>query len=328
MAVKFKDYYEILGVPKTATPKEIHLAFRLLARQYHPDVAEDKKEAEEKFKEINEAHEILSDSGKREKYDQLAADWKTKATNIAGGFSFLFGGTGFSDFYEYFFGSGEKVNTREFRKSDFYDLDGAPRGGDVEADIMVGLEEVVRGGHRVVRLRRSTPCPRCRDAGGRLASCTMCDGTGMMNRTQEYDVDLPPGVRNGQELRISGMGDPAPRGKGRAGDLIVHVHLLQHPDFNVEGEDLHLSVEVTPWEAVLGAVVPIQTLDGRANLRLGAGTHSGQRLRLRKIGLPGENGERGDMYVTVNVQVPNIISEEERKVWEKLADVSTFNPRF
>jgi len=329
MAVKFKDYYEILGVPKTATAKEIHLAFRLLARQFHPDVAEDKKEAEVKFKDINEAHEILSNLGKREKYDQLAADWKTKASGMAAdGASFLFGGTGFSDFFEYFFGSGEEAQTRHFRKSDFADTDGNARGSDVEADIMVSLEDALRGGHRNIRLRRETPCPRCRDAGGRVSGCTTCGGTGVMKRAQEYDVDIPPGVRQGQVVRISGLGDPPLRSKGRPGDLLVHIHLLKHAEFTVEGADLFHQVEVTPWEAVLGAVIPIKTLEGRANLRVAAGTHAGQRLRLRKLGLPNEHGERGDLFVTVNVQVPNSITDEERAVWESLAEVSSFNPRF
>ncbi len=149
-----------------------------------------------------------------------------------------------------------------------------------------------------------------------------------MDRTQEYDIELPPGVRQGQVVRMAGMGDPAPRGKGRAGDLLVHINLLKHADFRMEGSDLHTQVEVAPWELVLGAVVPIKTLEGRANLRIAAGTHSGQRLRLRKLGMPSDGTDRGDLYVTVNVQVPNSVSDDERRAWEKLAAVSMFNPRF
>src|SRR5436853_4587462 len=236
MPVQFRDYYETLGVPKTATEDEIRTAFRKLARKHHPDVAKDKKVAEEKFKEINEAYEVLSDSEKRKKYDQLGADWNRPggfqpppgwgAHHPEGGFyqwggdggvQFEFGGTGFSDFFEAFFGGGRG-------RSAFGGFGGrqatAERGADVEADIMVTLEEALNGSTRTVSLRR---------AGS--------------NKVENYQVKIPRGVREGQRIRLAGLGEAGARG-GTSGDLFLRVRLAKHPDLLVGGSQINQEVKV------------------------------------------------------------------------------------
>src|SRR5947207_1733447 len=231
MAVQFRDYYETLGVPKTASDNEIRTAFRKLARKHHPDVAKDKAAAEEKFKQINEAYEVLSDPEKRKKYDQLGANWNQPggfqpppdwgAQQPGGGFhrygggdggvEFEFGGTGFSDFFEAFFGGGRG-------KSAFGGFGQrqtpAERGSDVEADIMVPLEEALHGAKRTVSLRRSAS-----------------------NKVETYQVKIPRGVREGQRIRLAGQGEAGEYG-GKSGDLFLRVRLARHPDFTVQGSDL------------------------------------------------------------------------------------------
>jgi curved DNA-binding protein len=312
MAVQFRDYYETLGVSKTATEDEIRSAFRKLARKYHPDVAKDKKSAEEKFKQINEAYEVLSDPEKRRKYDQLGANWNQPGGfqpppdwgaqqpgggsyqwgGDNGGVQFEFGGTGFSDFFEAFFGGGRG-------RSAFGGFGGreatAERGADVEADIMVTLEEALNGSTRTVSLRR---------AGS--------------NKVETYQVKIPRGVHEGQRIRLAGQGEAGTRG-GQSGDLFLRVRLAKHPDFTVEGSDLIHEVKIAPWQAVLGTELRVPTLEGTARLKVPPGTQAGQRFRIRGRGLPGISGQRGDLYVLVQLQVPKKLSERERDIWNELA---------
>lgn len=311
MAVQFRDYYETLGVSKTASEDEIRSAFRKLARKYHPDVAKDKKTAEEKFKQINEAYEVLSDPEKRRKYDQLGEHWNQPGGFQAppqwgggqpggyrwgggedGGVEFEFGGTGFSDFFEAFFGGGRG-------RSAFggFGQRGAvaERGHDVEADIMVTLEEALHGSTRQVSLRR---------AGSK--------------KTETYQVKIPRGVREGQRIRLAGQGEAGERG-GKSGDLFLRVRLARHPDFSVEGSDLVHEVKIAPWQAVLGDQLIVPTLEGNARLKLPPGTQGGQRFRLRERGLPGVSGQRGDLYVVVQIALPQKLTEREREIWEQLA---------
>jgi curved DNA-binding protein len=313
MAVQFRDYYETLGVSKTATEDEIRTAFRKLARKYHPDVAKDKKEAEEKFKQINEAYEVLSDSEKRRKYDQLGANWDQPGgfqpppdwgrqqpgggfhrygSGGDGGVEFEFGGTGFSDFFEAFFGGGHG-------KSAFGGFGQTPpqaeRGNDVEADIMVPLEEALNGATRTVSLRRSGA-----------------------KKVETYQVKIPRGVREGQRIRLAGQGEAGERG-GKSGDLFLRVRLARHPDFRVEGNDLIHDSKIFPWQAVLGGELQVPTLEGDVRLKIPAGTRAGQRFRLRARGLSGSSGTRGDLYVEVQVEIPKEITERERELWTELA---------
>jgi curved DNA-binding protein len=313
MAVQFRDYYETLGVSKNATEDEIKSAFRKLARKYHPDVAKDKKAAEEKFKQINEAYEVLSDLEKRKKYDQLGANWNQPGGfqpppdwggaepgggfhqwggDGGGGVQFEFGGTGFSDFFEAFFGGGRG-------RSAFGGFGGreatAERGADVEADILVTLEEALHGSKRTVSLRRPGS-----------------------NKVETYQVKIPRGVHEGQRIRLAGQGEAGARG-GKSGDLFLRVRLAKHPDFTVEGSDLIHDVKIAPWQAVLGAELKAPTLEGTVRLKVPPGTQGGQRFRLRERGLPGASGSRGDLYVVAQIQIPKKLSEREREIWNQIA---------
>ncbi len=318
MPVQYKDYYEILGVPRTASDEEIKKSFRKLARQYHPDVAKDKKKAEEKFKEINEAYEVLGDSAKRKKYDELGANWKSGADfrppsgweDFAGGqnsrgrgtggvdFETHFGGTGFSDFFEQLFGSRMRGGAGGFGRSPgFSEEEFAARGRDVEGDIMVTLEEAARGSVRSVSVQHGS-------------------------RTETHQVKIPAGVAEGQRLRITGRGEHG-SGGGAAGDLYLRVRLAKHPDFEVEDHHLLYEAELAPWEAVLGAEISVPTLTGRVNIKIPAGTQSGQKLRVRGRGLP----PTGDLLVVTKIVVPAKISDAEKKIWEQLKRESKFDPR-
>ena len=323
MAIEFKDYYEILGVPRTATADEIKKSFRKLARIHHPDVAKDKKKGEIKFKEINEAYEVLGDPEKRQKYDQLGANWDKPEFQRApdgafrgfrrGGRSeegaepFEFSGTGFSDFFEAFF-SGTRDHAGSFRRTSPFADEGtmARRGHDAEADILVTLEEALSGSKRQITVRR--------------------EGADGLERTDSYNVKIPAGVHEGQRIRLGGQGGKG-SGGGPAGDLFLNVVLAKHPDFTVNGSDLYHDLELAPWEAVLGKKIAIKTLDGSANLNVKPGSQSGTKLRLRGLGLPKERGGRGDLYALVTIEVPDSVTETERALWEQLAAKSAFNPR-
>ncbi|HTY86982.1 MAG TPA: J domain-containing protein [Candidatus Acidoferrum sp.] len=326
MPVQYRDYYEILGVPRSAGDEEIKKAFRKLAREYHPDVARDKKKAEEKFKEINEAYEVLGDPAKRKKYDELGANWKSGADfrpppgweGFAGGqafrggrtgsqeFEFRFGGTGFSDFFEQLFGSRMRGGRGDFgRATDFADDDEGERGRDIEGDILVTLEEALRGSVRTVNVRHTV---------------------GRSVKTETHQVKIPPGVTEGQKLRVAGRGE-AGSGGGAAGDLYLRVRLARHPDFEVEKHNLIYEAELAPWEAVLGANLSVPALEGRVNIKIPPGTQNGQKLRVRGRGLPGRNGIRGDLIIVTRVAVPATVTEGEKKLWEQLARESRFNPR-
>jgi curved DNA-binding protein len=323
MAVQFRDYYETLGVSKTATEDEIKSAFRKLARKYHPDVAKDKKAAEEKFKQINEAYEVLSDPEKRKKYDQLGADWNQPGGGFqpppgwrggggqpgggyqrwspggnGGGVEFEFGGTGFSDFFEAFFGGGRGQSAFGGGGGGFGRREAtAERGSDVEADIMVTLEEALHGSKRTVSLRRSSS-----------------------SKLESYQVKIPRGVHEGQRIRLAGQGE-AGAGGGKSGDLFLRVRLGGHPDVSVVVSDLVLEVEVGPWKAVLGAEVDVPSLEETKRLKIPPGTQAGQRFRLRGRGLPNAAGDRGDLYVAVTMRVPKKITERERELWAQLAEL-------
>jgi curved DNA-binding protein len=312
MPVQYKDYYQSLGVVRTASADEIKKAFRKLAREFHPDVAKDKKKAEEKFKEINEAYEVLSDADKRKKYDELGANWKSGAEfrpppghgGFGGGdqtfrggrpmssedFETQFGGTGFSDFFEQLFGSRMRGGAGGFGQRGGFAAE-EPESRDIEGDIMVTLEEAKRGSVRTVTVRHE-------------------------NRTDSHQVKIPAGITEGQKLRIAG------RGEG-GGDLYLRVRLAKHPDFEVDGHNLLLELELAPWEAALGAEISVPTLAGQVNIKIPAGTASGQKLRVRGRGL----GKAGDLLVTTKIVVPGKISEPQKKLWEQLARESKFNPR-
>lgn len=325
MAVQYKDYYQTLGVSRTATDADIKKAFRKLAREYHPDVAKDKKKAEEKFKEINEAYEVLSDADKRKRYDELGADWKSGAEfrpppgfggfgggggqafrggRAAGGEEFHFGGTGFSDFFEQLFGSRMGGGGSGFGRgggSRYAQGDFAERGADIEGDMMVTLEEAQNGSVRTVNIRHA-------------------------DREESHQVKVPAGINEGQKLRLAGFGEGGSNG-GEAGDLYLRIRFAKHPDFEVEGHNLIHELELAPWEAALGAEISVPTLDARVNIKIPPGTPSGQKLRVRERGLKQRDGKHGDLIVVTKIIVPPKPTIAEKKIWEQLAKESKYNPR-
>jgi len=300
--VQFKDYYAVLGVPKTATPDEIRKAFRKLARQHHPDVAKDKKGAEGKFKEINEANEVLSDPEKRKRYDDLGADWNRPGRQgpppgwdqRGGGFDFSGGGGGgsFSDFFEAFFGgrvnSGGGVRKRKGGVTSF-----AQRGGDIEFELQVTVEEALHGGRKAFNLERA-------------------------GRVETVSVNIPRGVRAGQKIRLAGQGGDGVGG-GERGDLYLLVGIAPHVDYRLDGFDLIRAVPIPVWSAVLGGDVEVSTPDGAVKMKIPAGTQPGQKFRLKGRGLPAGSGGRGDFFAEAKVLLPTSLSDEERALWAKLA---------
>ncbi len=316
MAVKFRDYYEVLGVERGASGEEIKKAFRKLARKFHPDVAKGDPQSEQRFKEINEAYEVLGDVEKRRKYDALGENWQHGSEFPRGGgfsgftsedgmpFEYHFGGsTGFSDFFEEIFGS------RAGRADPFGGFSPFGRGGgagpkagrpakgrDVETDLLVTLEEVVHGAERHLRVQK---------------------GAGASPATVR--VRIPKGVQEGQLIRCAGLGQPGPPG-GEPGDLFLRVRLERHPLFRPEGANLYYDLEVAPWECVLGSSAVIDTMHGRIKVTIPPGVQNGEILRVRGRGLPkGSEGEMGDLYVLLNIVVPTSVDAEERELWEKLA---------
>ena len=340
MAVEFKDYYEILGVPRTASQEDIHRAFRKLALKYHPDVAKDKKNAEERFKEGNEANEVLSDPENRKKYDALGANWKQgeqfrpppnwqeqwggrpPGADTDGGYEFHFDGTGFSDFFENIFGM-RGGGMGSSRRGGFADEAFSKRGRDVEADLLVTMEEALRGSTRAVSFRRLVPCDQCGGTGQvNKRICPKCGGRRQIERTETYQVKIPAGVYEGQLLRLGGQGERGAR-DGQSGDLFLRLRFAKHLRYRVEENDLYSDLNIAPWDAVLGTTVSVPLLDGKANLKIPAGARNDQRFRLRGKGIPRRGTGRGDLFVVLHIQVPERVGERERTLWEQLRREST-----
>ncbi|APD08742.1 MULTISPECIES: DnaJ C-terminal domain-containing protein [Thermus] len=268
-----KDYYAILGVPRNATQEEIKRAYKRLARQYHPDVNKS-PEAEEKFKEINEAYAVLSDPEKRKLYDTYGTT-QAPPPPPPGGYDFSgFDVEDFSDFFQELFGGG------------LFGRRGRRRGRDVRAELPLTLEEAFHGGERVL------------EVGGRRVS-----------------VRIPPGVQDGAVLRVPGMGGPGEP----PGDLLLHVRLLPHPHFRLEGQDLYATLDVPAPIAVVGGKVRAQTLEGPVEVTIPPRTQAGRKLRLRGKGFPGPSG-RGDLYLEVRLTIPERLTPEEEALWKKLAE--------
>lgn len=309
MAVSYKDYYKLLGVERGARAEEISKAYKKLARQYHPDLNPGDKQAEDKFKEINEAYEVLKDPEKRKLYDQLGPEWQ-HGQQFQGNpgfgnahFTFngqRFDGSGFSDFFETLFGGAGGGRGAQFGPDPFGGFSSrSRRGRDVEAELSLSLEEALRGGRRAVTLQ-------------------------MPQGPKTLEVNVPAGIREGAKLRLAGQGDPAPG--DTPGDLFLRVRYLAHPLFKVEGENLHCDVALAPWEAALGARVAVPTLEGEVELSIPAGSSSGRKFRLRGKGL-GSGVNRGDLLARVMIKVPARLSAEESELWQKLAQVSSFKAR-
>jgi curved DNA-binding protein len=325
--MEYRDYYQILGVQRTAAADQVKTAYRRLARKYHPDVSKEPN-AEERFKEVQEAYEVLKDPEKRAAYDQLGSEWKSgqqfrpppdwgsgfefgggaapppgararraRAGSGMGGDEGAFAEEGFSDFFSSLFGGGSPFGGA------------ARRGGrDHHARIDIELEQAFRGTTSTLELKR----PELKG-----------DGT-LEVRTHTVRVTIPPGVTDGQLIRLAGQGEPAADG-GRAGDLYLEAHILPHRLYQVDGRDITLTLPVAPWEAALGASVAVPTLGGRVDMHIPAGAQSGQKLRLRGRGLPGKPA--GDQYVQLKVVLPPATSAEAKAVYDEMRAKLDFNPR-
>ncbi len=316
MPVEYKDYYKTLGVKKDAKDDEIAKAYRRLARQHHPDLNK-RADAERRFKEINEAYQVLHDPEKRRRYDQLGPNWERFAQGGApggtGGFQWVFTQPGaggdlgdFSDFFRMVFGDAGGAQAG-FRTGTVDDLIGGGRarangrgrarataGEDLESEVEITLLEAYRGTERAIEVRRE-------------------DGA-----TRRLDVKIPAGVRDGQRVRLAGQGAPGTRG-GPAGDLYLRVRVLEHPFFRRDGDDIRVELPVALHEALLGAEVTVPTLKGRGSLKIPAETQNGRVIRLAGQGMPGGAGGHGDMYVAVKVVLPQKLSPEERETVQKIA---------
>ncbi|HTW39090.1 MAG TPA: DnaJ C-terminal domain-containing protein [Steroidobacteraceae bacterium] len=318
--MEYRDYYQALGVARNATAEEVKKAYRKLARKYHPDVSKEPN-AEEKFKQVQEAYEVLKDPEKRAAYDQLGSEWKQgqqfrpppdwgsgfefrggAAGEPPGGFQYEFdgGGQGFSDFFSSLFGAGAGS---PFGRS------ARPRGGrDHHARLDIDLEEAYRGGTRVLELKRPQVT-----ADGRVELTT-----------HTVRVSVPAGVGDGQLIRLAGQGEPS-AGGGTAGDLYLEVHVRPHALYHLAGRDVSLTLPVAPWEAALGATVTAPTLGGPVELRIPAGSQTDGKLRLRGRGLPGE--PPGDQYVVLKVLLPAADSPAARALYEQMRRELAFDPR-
>jgi len=334
MAIKFKDYYEILGVPRTATGEEIRREYRKLARKYHPDVNPGDKSAEEKFKEINEAYEVLSDREKRAKYDELGPNWRAGADFTpppgwegAGqpeyrDFGEFFGGSGAHNGYDFFEGLfGRRSGGRE--ESGFQS-----RGANIEAEIGLTLEEAHHGVTKRISFQTTQPCATCGGAGAKDGkTCPTCNGSGLVRRSKALDVNIPAGVRNGSIIRLAGEGEAGIPG-GPPGDLLLRVRIEPHSLFRIVDEDnLEFELPIAPWEAALGAKVRVPTLDGSVEMTIRAGTQGGQRLRLREKGVNRRAGGLSDLYVRIRIVIPPNLTAREKELFEKLAAESRFDAR-
>lgn len=331
--MRFQDYYQTLGVERTASQDEIKKAYRKLSKQFHPDMNKDKG-AEDRFKQIGEAYEVLKDPDKRSKYDQLGRGfrggeefrppqgWQGVDFNFEGG-GFEPGGvpSGFSDFFDAFFGRTASRGTRS-RRSPFEARDpfGGARGpgfeewakeGDSrEAEIVVSLEDAYHGTTKSITLETTLRGPD----GGRRAEA------------KTYQVKIPAGTTDGTKIRLAGQGAKG-TGGAPSGDLLLKVKLAPHPRFDVDGHDLKAVLNVSPWEAALGAKIDFGTLDGDVKLTVPPGSSSGTKLRLKGKGLPKKGGERGALNVEVRVVVPKELSADEQRLFEQLASTSRFDPR-
>jgi len=295
MPLSYTDYYQVLDVPRDADQDTIRRAYRKLARQYHPDVNSD-SDAEERFKEIGEAYEVLSDAEKRERYDRLGARWReTEREAPEESFEDFFSQQGFGDGIRTNFGDDlfeALFGARAGRSS------GPLRGRDIEALLELSIEDALTGGRRRLTL----------------------DG-------RDVNANFPAGVRDGQLIRLAGQGG-AGRDGGPPGDLFLRVALKPHPRFRRRGDDnLDVDLPITPSEAALGATVTVETPTDSARVRVPAGSSSGRRLRLRGRGLPKRGGGSGDLHAVVKIVVPKELSDRERELYEELAEISGPDPR-
>jgi len=319
--LEYKDYYNLLGVAKGASQDEVSKAFKKLARKYHPDLNPNDPAAEGKFKELNEAYEVLKDPEKRKLYDSFGSNWK-EGQNFQpppgyDNFQFRsggFGGEGFSDFFETIFGqTGGGNQSAGFGGGRFgadpFGRSMRSKGRDAEVRMTLSLEEAYRGGRKTITLQEQV---RGADGMPHLQSKTL-------------EVNIPAGVKDGAKIRLSGQGSPG-SGGGPAGDLLLQVSIAEHPLFRLEGVHVIYDLRLAPWEAVLGCSVRIPTLDSPVDMNIPAGVSSGQKLRLAGKGL-GKGESQGDQFVRIVIRSPKTLTDRERELWDELSAIATFQAR-
>ncbi len=333
MSVKFQDYYELLEVDRNASEKEIKAAYRKLARKWHPDLhpANEKKAAEEKFKRINEAYEVLKDPEKRSRYDRLGSNWRNgqdfQAPPNMDGVRFYtsedfasgdFGG-GFSDFFNTFFGAGAGGTGRTGRSA--YKQKQQVHGEDLESEIELTIEEAYRGVTQSLRISVGSLCSACNGTGIQNRSfCTSCGGTGSVPNEKVLDVKVPAGVKEGSRIRLKGQGGIGLGGAPR-GDLFLKVRLKPHPYYTLKGDDIETEAAIRPDQAILGAKIPVKTIDGEVSVTVPPGSRNGSKLRLRGKGFPGKSGTRGNHYIKLVIDIPPDLSSEEKDLYRKLQEL-------
>jgi molecular chaperone DnaJ len=325
-----KDYYDILGVKKDASEKEVKQAYRRLARRYHPDVNPGDKSAEAKFKEINEAYEVLSDKDKRRKYDRFGDKWQyadqftqggqqTQYWDFSpgGGASYSFTGGDMGDLESIFEGLFGGARSRTFHRR------AQPRRGqDLESPVEITLEEAYHGTSRTISLQVGEPCTACKGTGLiQKVPCATCRGAGMVTSIKRLEVKIPPGVQNGSRVRIAGKGQPSYSG-GASGDLYLKIAVKPHSAFERRGDNLHVNVPVPLAVAILGGEVQVLTPKGKLALKVPPETQNGRVFRLTGQGMPHlGKSTRGDLLARVNVVLPTKLSEKEKELFQKLVEI-------
>jgi len=329
--VEFQDYYQALEVPRDASKADIQKAYRKLARKYHPDINKEPG-AEDKFKKVSEAYEVLKDPEKRKSYDSLGANWKSgqefRPPPEWGDIKFEFGGSPFgaggegsfgfgdtSDFFDILFGAGRRSGSSgQGGAFDSMFTNASARspqtGQSSEANLTISLEDAYQGATKSITLESLE-----RDPSGAT-----------VKKNRSYQVKIPKGTTQGSAIRLAGQGAQG-RGGGKAGDLLLRISIAPHPDFKLQGHDLITPLKVTPWEAALGHKINVRGVNGEYKITVPAGAQSGQKLRLRGKGLPKKSGEAGDLIAEIKIVVPQELSDEEKELIERLASVSKFNPR-
>jgi curved DNA-binding protein len=302
--VKYQDFYQILGISRDASEADIKKSYRKMARQYHPDV-NSAADAEEKFKEVNEAYDVLKDAEKRQAYDRFGNDWKHGQQFDAnqygsGGFS----GGDFSDFFESIFGGGHQQGA-PFRQGQARQ---PKKGEDKKLKLDISLEEAFKGGAKTIQFAQKS------EVSGSLQQTEM----------KKLKINLPIGVIGGQKIRLNGQGLESSTGGGR-GDLILEMHLLPHSHFKLENRDVLLRLPVTPWEAAMGCTLQVPTLEGTVDLKIKSGMQSGQKMRLKGRGMPGN--PTGDQFVEILIQTPPAEDAKAEKFYRDMEKKFDFNPR-
>lgn len=317
MDQQFKDYYERLGVPRTASDQEIKRAYFRLARQHHPDLHSEKEKDlhTKRMQEVNEAYAVLSSKENRAKYDQFGEHWKEGPPPVPprqeSGGSSAPSDDAFSDFFQNMF---SQEGNRGATEPDF------PSELDIEATLDLSLEEAVRGVEKTFSLMTTGLCQNCHGTGRKGKTfCPICGGVGEIRRQREVKTKIPPGLTSGGRIRLKGQGY---EGSHVRGDLYLNIRLLPHPDFKIDGKNLETTLVIRPWQAVLGSSANVLSLDGPVSIRIPEGSHTGTRLRLSGKGL-GKPTERGDLFIRIVIDIPNSVSPKAKELYKQIQEESS-----